>query len=51
MTYEVQIWDEENHCVNYHTVVDANSFEEAQRVIQSQYPDQKVLCVTKRRDP
>ena len=50
MTYEVQVWDADNYCVNYYTVKDAVDYEDAKDVIQSQYPDQKVIAVVKKND-
>lgn len=49
MTYEVQTWDAEEYCVNYHTVADAIDYEDARDVIQAQYPDQKVIAVVKKK--
>ena len=49
MTYVVQTWDNEEWCVNYHTVSDAIDYEDAQQVIELQYPDQKVIAVIKRK--
>ena len=50
MTYEVQTWDKDEYCVNYHIVKDAIDYEDAQQVIQSQYPDEKVIAVVKKHD-
>ena len=49
MTYEVQTWDAEEYCVNYHTVKDAIDYDDARDVIQAQYPDQKVIAVVKKK--
>lgn len=49
MTYEVQTWDAEEYCVNYHMVADAIDYEDARDVIQEQYPDQKVIAVVKKK--
>jgi len=49
MPYEVQTWDNEEYCVNYHLVSDAIDYEDALQVVQSQYPDQKVISVIKRK--
>jgi len=48
MIYEVQTWDADECCVNCHVVKDAIDYEDAQEVIQSQYPDQKVIAVVKK---
>lgn len=48
MTYYVQTWDEEHHCVRYHSVVDAIDYEDAAQVIKDLHPEQKLLAVTKR---
>ena len=45
MTYEVQTWDEEHHCVRYHSVEDAIDYEDARDVIKHLHPEQKVLAV------
>ena len=45
--YSVQTWDEDQHCVNYHTVYDAIDYDDARYVIQNAYPDQKVIAVVK----
>jgi hypothetical protein len=49
MGYEVQLWDDENKCVNYHSVEDAIDYEDARDLIQSQYPEQKVISVIRRK--
>jgi len=49
MGYEVQTWDDENKCVNYYSVEDAIDYEDAGDLIQSQYPDQKVISVIRRK--
>ena len=48
MTYEVQTWDSEEYCVNCHTVKDAIDYEDAKDVIESMYPDQKVISVIRK---
>ena len=50
MTYSVQTWNNEEYCVNYHTVRDAIDYDDAKQVIELQYPDQKVIAVIKRND-
>lgn len=47
--YQVQTWDNEEWCVNIHDVPDAIDCEDAQQVIQSRYPDQKVISVIKKK--
>lgn len=47
--YEVQTWDDDEKCVNYHIVPDAIDYEDAIDVVQSQYPDQKVISVIRRK--
>ena len=47
--YEVQTWDAEEYCVNYHMVKDAIDYDDARDVIQAQYPDQKVIAVVKKK--
>ena len=49
MGYEVQTWDDKNKCVNYHSVKDAIDYEDARDLIQSQYPEQKVISVIRRK--
>lgn len=49
MGYEVQLWDDENKCVNYYNAEDAIDYEDARDLIQSQYPDQKVISVIRRK--
>ncbi len=48
MTYEVQTWDDNNHCVNCHLVKDAIDYEDARDVIKHLHPEQKVLAVVKK---
>jgi len=50
MGYEVQTWNQENHCVNYHLVKDAIDYEDACDFITNLYPDQKVISVIRRKD-
>jgi hypothetical protein len=50
MRYEVQLWDDENKCVNYYTVEDAIDYEDARDVIQSQYLKQNVISVIRKND-
>ena len=47
--YSVQTWDEEYHCVRYHTVVDAIDYEDAAQVVKDFNPGQNVIGVTKHR--
>ena len=47
--YSVQTWDEEYHCVRYHTVADAIDYEDAAQVIKDLNLGQKVIGVTKHR--
>ena len=49
MTYEVQTWDSEEYCINYHIVKDAVDHENARDLIQAQYPDQKVIAVVEKK--
>lgn len=49
MSYEVQLWDDENKCVNCYSVEDAIDYEDARDVIQSQYPEQNVISVIRRK--
>lgn len=49
MGYEVQLWDDENKCVHYHSAKDAIDYEDARDLIQSQYPEQKVISVIRRK--
>lgn len=48
--YQVQLWNDTTKTVEYHSVSDAIDYEDAQHVIQEQYPNQKVIAVTKQRD-
>lgn len=48
MPYEVQTWDKDEHCVNYHLVEDAIDYEDACDCIARQYPDQKVISVIRK---
>ena len=50
MAFEVQTWDEQHHCVRYHSVVDAIDYEDAHDFVQSLHPDQKVISVIKRNE-
>ena len=47
MTYSVQTWDEQHHCVRYHTVVDAIDYEDAAQVVRGLHPEQNVISVVK----
>jgi len=49
MGYEVQTWDDEYKCVNYHSVPDAIDYEDARDVIVGLHPDQKVISVIRRK--
>ena len=46
MKYEVQTWDVKEYCNNFYTVSDALDEEEAKKIIESQYPEEKVLSIT-----
>lgn len=50
MRFEVQTWDSEEYCVNYHTVPDAIDYEDAHDYIQRLYPDQKIISVIRKAD-
>ena len=50
MTYNVQTWDEEHHCVRYHSVEDAIDYEDAAHVITHLHPDKRVIAVVKKKD-
>lgn len=45
--YQVQLWNDTTKTVEYYSVPDAIDYEDAQQVIQHQYPDQKVIAVTR----
>ena len=45
MSYEVQLYDQQTHTVNYYTVHTANSYEEAANIIQQEYPNQSLISV------
>jgi hypothetical protein len=47
--YEVQLWNEDEHCVYYHSVKDAIDYEDARDIIQAQYPNQKVISVIRKK--
>jgi len=49
MKYEVQTWDDEHHCVKYHSVEDAIDYEDALYVITHLHPEQKVISVIRRK--
>ena len=49
MSYEVQTWDEDNHCVNYHLVEDAIDYENARDFVMDLHPDQKVISVIRKK--
>jgi uncharacterized protein YqfB (UPF0267 family) len=48
--YEVQTWDFDEYCINYHSVEDAIDYEDAHEVISKMYPDQKVISVIRKND-
>ena len=48
MSYEVQTWDDQHHCVRYHSVVDAIDYDDAEQVVRGLHPEQKVISVIKR---
>jgi len=43
--YQVQLWNDTTHTVEYHSVPDAIDYDDAQHVIQSQYPQHTILAV------
>lgn len=49
--YEVQLWNDITNTVEYHSVPDAVNHHDAQQVIQSQYPQYRVLAVIHRSIP
>lgn len=48
MSYTVETWDQDHHCVRYHEVVDAIDFEDAESVVRGMHPEQKILATIKR---
>lgn len=45
--YQVQMWDDDNKCVHYHSVPDAIDYDDAAEVVKQVYPDHRLLGVTK----
>ena len=45
--YNVQTWNDSTKTVEYHSAPDAIDYEDAQQVIQEQYPERKIIAVTK----
>lgn len=43
--YEVQLWNDDTHTVEYYTVPDAIDYDDAQQQIQQQYPHLPILAV------
>ena len=50
MSYEVQTWDDQHHCVRYHSVVDAIDYDDAEQVVKGLHPEQKVISIIRRAD-
>jgi len=50
MCYEVQTWDNTEHCTNRYSVLDAIDFDDACDIISKRYPDEKVISVIKKLD-
>jgi len=49
--YQVQLWNDTTHTVEYHSVPDAIDYDDAQHVIQSQYPQHTILAVIHKPPP
>lgn len=50
MTYSVETWDDDHHCVRYHEIVHAIDYEDAEQIVKDLHPDQKILSVIKRKN-
>jgi len=50
MCYEVQTWDNTEHCTNRYSVLDAIDFDDACDIISKRYPDEKVISVIKKNE-
>jgi len=50
LSYEVQTWDDQHHCVRYHSVVDAIDYDDAEQVVRGLHPEQKVISIIRRAD-